>query len=92
VLEALVQSPKDVEDEDPVFNEVDGEVHGADIVVVDKSAPRRQALELMEQLLQPSGLSHTIGDGTVHSLRAATEDDGLPFGQPGHQVGPRNTA
>jgi hypothetical protein len=40
-----------------VLNEVGGEVHGADVVAVDKGAPRRQGLELVEQLMQPSGLS-----------------------------------
>jgi hypothetical protein len=33
-----------------MLNGVGGEVHCADIVVVDKCAPRRQCLELVEQL------------------------------------------
>jgi hypothetical protein len=36
-----------------MLNGVGGEVHGTDVVVVDKGAPRRWTLELMEQLLQP---------------------------------------
>jgi hypothetical protein len=72
-----------------MLNRVGGEVHGDDVVTVDKGAPRRRALELMEQLLQPSGLRHTVGDDTVLSLRAGTGDDSLPFGRPGHQVGPQ---
>jgi hypothetical protein len=48
-----------------MLNGVGGEVHGVDVVVVDESAPRRWTLELMEQLAQPGGLSHTVGDGTV---------------------------
>jgi hypothetical protein len=72
-----------------MLNGVDGEVHGVDVVAVDKGAPRRRVLELMEQLPQPSGLSHTVGDGTVLSLRAGTGDDSLPFGRSGQQVGPQ---
>jgi hypothetical protein len=74
------------------LNRVGGEVHDANVVTVDKGAPRRQALELMEQLPQPSGLSHTVGDDTVLSLRAGMRDGNLSFGRPRHQVDPRNTA
>jgi hypothetical protein len=35
-----------------MLNGVGGEVHDADVVVVDESAPRRRTLELMEQLAQ----------------------------------------
>jgi hypothetical protein len=75
-----------------MLNGVGGEVDGADVVAVDQRAQRQQILELMEQLSQPSGFSHTIGDGTVLDLRAGTGDDSLPFGRPGHQIGPRKTA
>jgi hypothetical protein len=43
-----------------MLNGVGGEVHGVDVVVVDESAPRRRTLELMEQLVQPGGLSHAV--------------------------------
>jgi hypothetical protein len=33
-----------------MLNGVGGEVHDADIVTIDKCAPRRRGLELMEQL------------------------------------------
>jgi hypothetical protein len=33
-----------------MLNGVDGEVHNADVVRVDKGAPRRWGLELVEQL------------------------------------------
>jgi hypothetical protein len=33
-----------------MLNRFGGEVHGADVDTVDKSASRRRALELMEQL------------------------------------------
>jgi hypothetical protein len=36
-----------------MLNGVGGEVPGADIVAVDKCAPRQRGLELVEQLMQP---------------------------------------
>jgi hypothetical protein len=67
-----------------MLNVVGGEVHSANVVAVDKGAPRRWFLEFMEQLSQPSGLSHTVGDSMVLSLRAGTGDDILPFGRSGY--------
>jgi hypothetical protein len=75
-----------------MLNRVGGEVHGTDIVTVDKCAPRRRGLELVKQLMQPSGLSHAVCNGTMLSLSAGAGDDGLPLGRPGNQVVPRNTA
>jgi hypothetical protein len=63
-----------------MLNGVGGEVHSADVVTVDNGAPRRQGLELMEQLSQPSGLSHTVGNDTILGLSAGAGDDGLPLG------------
>jgi hypothetical protein len=69
-----------------MLNGVGGYVHNADIVAVDKCAPRRRGLELVEQLTQPSGLSHAIGNGTKLGLGAGAGDDGLPLDRPGNQV------
>jgi hypothetical protein len=33
-----------------MLNGIGGDVHGADVVAVDKGAPRRRGLELVEQL------------------------------------------
>jgi hypothetical protein len=71
-----------------MLNGVDGEVHGTDVVTLGESAPRRQILELMEQLAQLGGLSHAVGDGTVLSFRAGPRDDRLSLGRPGHKVVP----
>jgi hypothetical protein len=60
-----------------MLNGVDGEVHDADVVAVDNGAPRRRGLELMEQLSQPSGLSHAVGNGTILGLSAGAGDDGM---------------
>jgi hypothetical protein len=63
-----------------MLNEVGGEVHDTDIVIVDKGALRRRTLELMEQLAQPGGLSYAIGDGVVLSIRARPGHDRLSLG------------
>jgi hypothetical protein len=75
-----------------MLNGIGGEVHDIDIIAVDKCAPRRRSLELVEQLTQPGGLSHTVGNGTILGLNARAGDDSLPLGRPGNQVVPRNTA
>jgi hypothetical protein len=40
----------------------------------------------MQELAQPGGLSHTIGDGTVLGFDAGAGDESLPFGRSGDQV------
>jgi hypothetical protein len=72
-----------------MLNRVGGEVHDADVIAIDKGAPRRWGLELVEQLSQPSGLSHAVGNDTILSLSAGVGDDGLPLGRPGNQVIPQ---
>jgi hypothetical protein len=42
----------------------------------------------MQELAQPGGLSHTIGNDTVLSFGAGAGDDSLPLGRPGDQVVP----
>jgi hypothetical protein len=66
-----------------MLNRVSGEVHDADVVAVDESAARWWSLELMQELVQPGGLTHTIGDGTVLGFSATAGDDSLPLGRPG---------
>jgi hypothetical protein len=71
-----------------MLNGVGREVHGADIIAVDKCAPRWRGLELVEQLTQPGGLRHAISNGTILGLSTGARDDGLPLGRPGNQVVP----
>jgi hypothetical protein len=47
-----------------MLNGVGGEVYNVDVVAIDNNAPRRRTLDLMEQLAQPSGLSHIVVHGT----------------------------
>jgi hypothetical protein len=72
-----------------MLNGVGGEVHGADVVTVDNDALRRQGLELVEQLSQPNGLSHAVGNDMILGLNARAGDDGLPLGRPENQVVPQ---
>jgi hypothetical protein len=71
-----------------MLNGVGGEVYGADVVTVDESAALWWSLELMQELVQPGGLSHTIGDGTVLGFGTGAGDDSLPLGRSGDQVVP----
>jgi hypothetical protein len=47
-----------------MLNGVGGEVYNVDVVAIDNNAPRRRTLDLMEQLAQPSDLSHIVVHGT----------------------------
>jgi hypothetical protein len=69
-----------------VLNGVVGEVHNTYVVAVDERTPRWRSLELQQQLSQPGGLGHTVGDGVVLGLCTGAGDDSLPLGRPGHQV------
>jgi hypothetical protein len=71
-----------------MLNGVGGEVYDTDVVVVDESAARWWSLELMQELAQPGGSSHTIGDGTILSFNAGAGDNSLSLGRPGDQVVP----
>jgi hypothetical protein len=64
-----------------MLNGVGGEVDGTNVVTVDQRALRQRTLEHMEQLPQPSGLSHTIGDSTVLGLHAKQPSPGQPNGR-----------
>jgi hypothetical protein len=71
-----------------MLNEVGEEVHDANVIIVDESAVRWQSLELMQELAQPGGFSHTIGDGMVLDFGVGAGDDSLPLGRLGDQVVP----
>jgi hypothetical protein len=45
-------------------------------------------MELVQELTQPGGLSHTIGDGTILGFDTGEGDDSLLLGRPGDQVVP----
>jgi hypothetical protein len=66
-----------------MLNGAGGEVHGADIIAVDKCTPRQRGMKLVEK---PSGLSRAVCNGTILGLSAGARDNGMSLGQPGNQV------
>jgi hypothetical protein len=67
-------------------NEVGGEVDGANIVTVDKSAIWQQSMELLEELPEPTSFNHAIGHNAIFSIDARPEDDVLTLGGPEVEV------
>jgi hypothetical protein len=51
-----------------VLHGVGGEVDRADVVAVDERAPGEGAVKLGQELAEPSGLGHAVGNGTVLRL------------------------
>jgi hypothetical protein len=72
-----------------MLNEVGGEVHDANVIAVDKGAPRQRGLKLVEQLSQSSSHSHAVGNGMILGISAGVGDDSLPLGRPGNQIVPQ---
>jgi hypothetical protein len=69
-----------------VLNGVGGEVDGADVVTIDDGALWQRSMELLEELLEPTSLSHAIGHGMILSLGAQSGDDVLALGGPRDEV------
>jgi hypothetical protein len=60
-----------------ILNGVGEEIHNTDVVAVDNNATRRWTVELMEQLTQPSHLSHTVGNNVILCLSTGLGEDNL---------------
>ena len=69
-----------------MLNSVGREVNYTNIVTINQSRLRKRAVELLEKLSKPGGLSNSIGDSPILSLYTGARDDRLAFGQPGDQV------
>jgi hypothetical protein len=69
-----------------MLNRVGGEVHGADVVVVDKRALGERAAKLSQELPEPGRLSHTVSNIPVIRLSTQARDHRLSLGRPGDQV------
>src|SRR6185503_19381697 len=65
---------------------VGGEIHGADVLVVDECALGERAVELRQELSKPGRLRHAVSDSPVLRFSSGAGDNRLPFGRPGDKV------
>jgi hypothetical protein len=65
-----------------MMDRVGGHVDSTDIVAVDDRRRRIGCMELLEQLTKPTGLSHSVRNNMILSLRTRTRDRSLSFGGP----------
>jgi hypothetical protein len=72
-----------------ILNGVGRVVHDTDVVTIDESAAQWQSLELMHELVQPGGISRTIGADMILGFGAGAGDYSLPLGRPGGRVVPK---
>jgi hypothetical protein len=56
-----------------LLNGIGGEIHGTDVITVDKSAPCQRTVQLLEQLTKLCRLSDTISHSEVLGLGAGGE-------------------
>jgi hypothetical protein len=66
---------------------VGGEVDSADVIAVDQGGALEGAVELVEELVHPRYLGHTISHTVVFCLCAGAGDVGLTLGSPRDEVG-----
>ena len=71
-----------------VLNRVGGEVHGANVVAVDKLAPGERAVELHQELAKPGHLCHAVSHGAILGLGTGAGDHRLSLGRPRDKVAP----
>jgi hypothetical protein len=69
-----------------MLNRVGAEVHGADVVKVDKCGLCERATELTQELSKPDHLCHTVSNSPVLCLGTRVGDNRLPLGRPGDEV------
>jgi hypothetical protein len=53
---------------------VGGEVHGANVVTIDKGAPHQRTMQLLEYLTKPCRLGDAVSHSAVHGLGARAEN------------------
>jgi hypothetical protein len=63
-----------------MMDRVGGHVDNTDIIEEDDRRRRDGCMELLEQLTKPTGLSHSMRNCTILSLRTRTRDRSLSFG------------
>jgi hypothetical protein len=75
-----------------MLDEVGGEVHGADVVTIDKGAPHQRTMQLLEYLTKPCRLDDAISHSVVLGLGAERKTTGCRFEDQETRLSPRNTA
>jgi hypothetical protein len=65
-----------------MVDDVGGEVHGTNVVTIDKCAPHQWTMQLLKQLTKPCHLSDVIGHNAVLGLGTRAGDDRLPLRGP----------
>jgi hypothetical protein len=63
-----------------MLNRVGGEVHGADVIAVDKRALGERVVKLSQELLEPGRLSHAVSNSPVLRLNTRARDNWLSLG------------
>jgi hypothetical protein len=69
-----------------MLNRVGGEVHGANVVAIDKRALGERAVKLSQELSEPGRLSHAVSNNPVPRLSTRARDHRLSLGRLGDQV------
>ena len=69
-----------------VLDGVGGDVEGADVVAEDQGARGQWTVEHVEELTEPSRLSHAVGHDAVLGLGAGAGDNRLALRRPGDEV------
>jgi hypothetical protein len=69
-----------------MMDRISGHVDSTDIVTVNNCRRRDGCMKLLKQLTKPTGLSNSVRNCTILSLRARTRDRSLSFGGPRDQV------
>jgi len=69
-----------------VLNGVGGQINGTDIVTVHNGGSPKRAMDLMEELTQPTRLHNSICDSAILGLCTGSRDCRLTLGRPGNQI------
>jgi hypoxanthine phosphoribosyltransferase len=75
-----------------MLNRVGGEIHGANVVIVDESAPRRRTLELMKQLAQQVASATPLATVQYSASALDRETAFYRLTDQDTRLSPRNTA
>jgi hypothetical protein len=57
-----------------VLNGISGQVNCTDIITIHNSGSAKRAMELMQELSQPTRLCNSIGDSAILGLSTGTRD------------------